>query len=296
MTVAESGVLHLRSETPRGRDIAAVLEQASSMAERPPRLASTERDSRVGSSGWEWLVTKGIALVTGASAGIGAATVRSLSADGWTVHMTARRADRLDALATETGATAHVIDATDAPEMRKLVETTPFDLIVANAGRGGAMTGLPGTPADEISAVVHLNVTAVLQLIEAALPGMKHRERGHIITLGSVAGVYPTGPTLYGATKHAVRGMVRNLRLETLGQGIRFTDVQPGRVRTEFFDVAIADETARGNMKETGIEELTPADVAEAIRWAAAQPPHVNVAAIEITPTNQAFGGVRFPT
>jgi len=240
-------------------------------------------------------MASGIALVTGASAGIGAATVRALAEDGWSVHMTARRAERLDALATETGARAHVIDATDEQAMRELVETVPFDLIVANAGRGGAMTGLAGAPPSEIAEVVHLNVTAVLQLIEAAIPGMTQRGRGHVITLGSVAGLYPVGATLYGATKHAIRGMVRNLRLETLGKGMRFTDIQPGRVRTEFFDVAIPDEAVRTPIKETGIEELTADDVAEAIRWAAAQPAHVNIAAIEITPRNQAFGGVRFP-
>lgn len=210
--------------------------------------------------------------------------------------MTARRAERLDRLAAETGASPHMIDATDEAAMRNLVETTPFDLIVANAGRGGAMTGLTGTPPEEIAEVVHLNVTAVLQLIEAALPGMSGRGRGHIITLGSVAGVYPIGPVLYGATKHAVRGMVRNLRLETLGRGIRFTDIQPGRVRTEFYDVAITNEAERAPIKETGIEELTPEDVAEAIRWAAAQPPHVNVATIEITPRDQVYGGANFPS
>jgi NADP-dependent 3-hydroxy acid dehydrogenase YdfG len=238
----------------------------------------------------------GTALVTGASAGIGASTVRALVSDGWTVHMTARRGGRLDALAAETNATAHVIDATDEPAMRELVQSIAFDLIVANAGRGGAMTGLAGTPPGEIAEVVHLNVTAVLQLIEAALPGMTARGRGHIITLGSVAGLYPIGPVLYGATKHAVRGMIRNLRLETLGKGVRFTDIQPGRVRTEFYDVAISDETAREPIKETGIHELAPDDVAEAIRWAAAQPAHVNVAAIEITPRDQVFGGANFPT
>lgn len=196
-------------------------------------------------------------------------------------------------LAAETGAVAHAIDATDEPAMRDLVETTDFDLIVANAGRGGGMTGLPGTPPGEIAEVVHLNVTSVLQLIEAALPGMVRRGRGHIITLGSVAGLYPLGATLYGATKHAVRGMVRNLRLETLGQGIRFTDIQPGRARTEFYDVAVPDEEERRPIVETGLEQLTPEDVAEAIRWAAAQPDHVNIAAIEITPRNQVYGGAK---
>lgn len=241
-------------------------------------------------------MTKGTALVTGASAGIGAATVRALVADGWTVHMTARRADRLEALAAETGATAHAVDAMDEAAMRALVEATPFDLLVANAGKGGAMTGLSGATVEEIAEVVTLNVTATIQLLHAILPGMAERARGHVITLGSVAGVYPAGAALYGATKHAIRGLVRNLRLETLGQGVRFTDIQPGRVRTEFYDVAIPDEAARAPIKETGIEELTSEDVAEAIRWAAAQPAHVNIAAIEIAPRDQTYGGVRFPS
>ena len=238
---------------------------------------------------------KGTALVTGASAGIGAATVRALAADGWTVHMTARRADRLADIAAETGATAHAIDAKSEAAMRRLVEDIPFDLIVANAGKGGAMTGLMGTDPAEIEDVVTTNVTATLQLVNAALPGMTSRKRGHIIVIGSVAGLYPAGASLYGATKHAVRGMVRNLRIETLGDGVRFTDIQPGRVRTEFYDVAIRDDALREPIKETGIEELTPGDIAEAIRWVAALPPHVNVSALEIAPTEQTYGGVRFP-
>jgi NADP-dependent 3-hydroxy acid dehydrogenase YdfG len=156
------------------------------------------------------------------------------------------------------------------------------------------MAGFAGTPAAEIAEVVQLNVTAVLQLIEAALPGMAARGRGHVITLGSVAGLYPIGPVLYGATKHAIRGALRNLRIDTLGQGLRFTDIQPGRVRTEFYDVAVADPAQREAIKETGIDELMPEDVAEAIRWAAAQPADVNVAAIEITPRDQVYGGVTF--
>ena len=238
----------------------------------------------------------GVALVTGASAGIGAATVKALCADGWTVHMTARRADRLEALAADTGAVAHVIDAADQTAMAALIDNTTFDLIVANAGAGAAMTALTDASPQDIANLVTLNVTSVLQLIGAALPGMTVRKRGHIITIGSVAGLYPTGATLYGTTKHAVRGMARNLRLEALGAGVRFTDIQPGRVRTEFYDVAVKDDTKRDALKETGIHELAPQDVAEAIRWVAAQPAHVNVSALEIAPTDQAFGGARFPT
>ncbi|MGB0507731.1 MAG: SDR family oxidoreductase [Pikeienuella sp.] len=236
------------------------------------------------------------ALVTGASAGIGAATVRALVADGWTVHMTARRADRLEALAAETGAVAHVIDAGDAAAMSGLVTEMPFDLIVANAGKGRAMTSIAGIDAQEIEDVIHLNVTALLQLVAAALPGMQERRRGHIVTIGSVAGLYPTGSTLYGASKHAVRGVVRNLRVENIGNGVRFTDIQPGRVTTEFYDVAVDDLEQRAAITDTSIDELTPENVAEAIRWVAAQPAHVNITALEIAPTEQAYGGVKFPS
>lgn len=237
---------------------------------------------------------RGAALVTGASAGIGAATARALAADGWRVHATARRADRLAALASETAVTVHTLDATDEPAMRALVEGTPFDLIVANAGRGAAMTGLSGFPPEEIAAMIAVNVTATIQLVAAALPGMAARRRGHIVTVGSVSGLYPTGAALYGASKHAIRGLVRNLRLEGLGTGVRFTDIQPGRVSTEFYDVAVPDAAVRAPIKETGIEELSPDDVAEAIRWAASLPAHVNISALELAPTGQAYGGARF--
>lgn len=156
------------------------------------------------------------------------------------------------------------------------------------------MTGLGDAAADEIASVVTTNVTALIQTVQAAVKIMASKGRGHIITVGSVAGLYPTGAALYGATKHAVRGFMRNMRLDAGAAGLRFTDIQPGRVATEFYDVAVADEAVRDQLKNTGIEELAPEDVAEAIRWAAAQPAHVNISALEITPRDQAYGGVKF--
>ncbi len=239
-------------------------------------------------------MSKGIALVTGASAGIGAATASALAADGWTVHATARRIDRLKTLAAKTGVIPHQVDVTDRAAMSALITTTKPDLLVANAGLGAGMTGLAGADADEIETVVLTNVTALIQTTRTAMEGMAARGRGHIITVGSVAGLYATGAALYGATKHAVRGFVRNMRLDPGAAGIRFTDIQPGRVATEFYDVAVADDAVRGQIKDTGTEELKPEDVAEAIRWAAAQPAHVNISALEITPRDQAYGGVKF--
>lgn len=240
-------------------------------------------------------MTKGTALVTGASSGIGAATARLLQADGWTVHATARRAGPLEALAAE-GVQTHVIDVTDRTAMNDLFAAHAFDLYVANAGRGGGMTGLADTSGDEIEAVVQTNVAALIHSVQTAVASMGARGRGHIITVGSVSGLYPTGAALYGATKFAVRGFMRNLRLDPGAAGLRITDIQPGRVTTEFYDVAVADKAKRDRLKDTGIEELAPEDVAEAIRWAAAQPPHVNISALEITPRDQAYGGVKFTT
>ena len=239
-------------------------------------------------------MNKGIALVTGASSGIGAATAKALAADGWTVHATARRMAPLEALAAEADVTPHQVDVNDGAAMDDLIASLQPDLLIANAGRGGAMTGLSDAPAEEIEAVVQTNVTALIRTTQAAVRGMGARGRGHIITVGSVSGLYPTGAALYGATKHAVRGFVRNMRLDPGAAGIRFTDIQPGRVATEFYDVAVADDAVRNQIKDTGIEELTPEDVAEAIRWAAAQPAHVNISALEITPRDQAYGGVKF--
>lgn len=241
-------------------------------------------------------MTTRIALVTGASAGIGAATARALAADGWSVHATARRAEPLKALDAVDGVTTHQIDATDHTAMTNLITTVEPDLLVANAGRGGAMTGLAGADPTEIEAVVQTNVTALILTTQSVLAGMAQRGRGHVITVGSVSGLYATGAALYGATKFAVRGFVRNMRLDPGAAGIRFTDIQPGRVATEFYDVAVADDAVRDQIKDTGIEELSPEDVAEAIRWAAAQPAHVNISALEITPRDQAYGGVKFTT
>ena len=178
--------------------------------------------------------------------------------------------------------------------MADLINEIEIDLLIANAGRGGAMTGLKDADPAEIETVVHTNVTALIQTAQAAVKGMAARGRGHIITVGSVSGLYATGAALYGATKHAVRGFVRNMRLDPGAAGIRFTDIQPGRVATEFYDVAVTDDATRDRIKDTGIDELTPEDVAEAIRWAAAQPEHVNISALEITPRDQAYGGVKF--
>ena len=114
-----------------------------------------------------------------------------------------------------------------------------------------------------------------------------------MVNLGSVAGLYPTSSAVYGASKGAVRMMSQNLRLELRGTGVRVTEICPGRVSTEFFDAAVPDPATRDRLKTTGIREISPDDIAEAILYAVLAPGHVNVSTIELLPLEQSFGGGR---
>lgn len=235
---------------------------------------------------------KGAALVTGASSGIGRAVVASLAGAGWQVHALARRADRLAALERETGCVPHAADVRDGAAMERLMQGLAPDLLVNNAGLGAGITGLTGASRAEIAQTIETNVTAVLDLLRLTLPGMVARRRGHVVNIGSVAGLYPLVSAVYGASKGAVRLMSQNLRLELRGSGVRVTEICPGRVATEFYDAAVADPDRRAKLKHTGIRELTPEDIAEAILYAVSAPPHVNVSTIELQPLEQSFGGL----
>ena len=235
-----------------------------------------------------------VALVTGASSGIGRATVAALADAGAEVHALARRAARLQELAGLTGCIPHALDVTDTGALARLAAALGPDILVANAGVGAGITGLIAATQDEIDRSVATNVTAVLHALRLFLPGMIGTGRGHLVTLGSVAGLYPGVSAVYGASKGAVRVMGWNLRRELRGTGVRVTEILPGRVATEFYDAAIPDPQARDRLKITPIRELQPGDVADAILYALTAPAHVNVSAIELQPLEQSFGGVSF--
>jgi NADP-dependent 3-hydroxy acid dehydrogenase YdfG len=236
----------------------------------------------------------GTALVTGASSGIGEAVVRKLAANGWQVHALARRAARLQALANETGCTPHALDIRDSEALERLVAGLAPDLLVNNAGLGAGITGLVAATREEVAQTIDTNVTAVLELLRLTLPGMIARGRGHVVNLGSVAGLYPTVSAVYGASKGAVRLMGQNLRIELRGTGVRVTEICPGRVSTEFYDAAIPEPATRDRLKATGIHEIGAGDIAEAILYAVSAPAHVNVSTIELQPVEQTFGGAQF--
>lgn len=233
------------------------------------------------------------ALVTGASSGIGAATVRSLRSIGVQVIAAARRTDRLDALAVETGCEVMELDVRDRALVSAL-EDRHIDILVNNAGLGRAMGSLATASVEDIERTIDTNVTALIHLTRAVLPGMIERRRGHIVNMSSTAAIH-AGPTaLYGASKGAVHKFCRDLRNELPGTGVRVSEINPGRVATEFYDVAIDTDDQRASATNTGITVLRPEDVADSIIHVVNAPWHVNISQLEIVPQEQIYGGYFF--
>jgi NADP-dependent 3-hydroxy acid dehydrogenase YdfG len=232
------------------------------------------------------------AVVTGASSGIGAAVVHSLSSRGLTVHAMARRKDRLDALAEKTGCVTHALDVRETARVLDVIGALEADVVVNNAGLGRGFGHLHEARPEDIDTTIDTNVRAAIHVLRASLPGMIARNRGHLVNMSSVSALYPLVSPIYGASKAAVHQLSQNLRLELAGSRVRVTEICPGRVSTEFFDTAIDDPDKRSAVKETGIAELTAGDIADAVVYALDAPWRVNVSLIELQPTEQIFGGM----
>jgi 3-hydroxy acid dehydrogenase / malonic semialdehyde reductase len=238
-------------------------------------------------------------LVTGASAGFGAAIARRFVRDGHRVVATARRADRLAALAQELGASVlpFALDVTDTAAVAALPGALPagwrdIDVLVNNAGLALGLD--PAWKADlgHWDTMVATNVTGLLHVTRALLPAMVQRNRGHVINLSSTAAVYPyPGGHVYGASKAFVTQFSLNLRADLVGTGVRVTDLEPGLVGgTEFSTVRFSGDAARAQSVYAGTQPLTPEDVAEACAWVVGLPGHVNINRLEMMPTCQASG------
>ena len=233
------------------------------------------------------------ALVTGASSGIGAAIVKALRREGLSVTAVARRRSRLVALAEQTGCDFESADVTDSPTMTRIVDELLPDVVVNNAGVGMGFFGVEGISMSDAELALKTNVIAPVKIAKAAIPHMRQRKSGHIVNMGSIAGLHTLVSSVYGAGKSALHRFSQNLRYELLGSGVRVTEICPGRVETEFYDYRT------GNIEEhsqapTSIQALQPRDVADAVMFALKAPPHVNVSTIELLPLGQAVGGARF--
>jgi NADP-dependent 3-hydroxy acid dehydrogenase YdfG len=234
------------------------------------------------------------ALVTGASAGIGAAIVRTLSANGVKVHAVSRNARRLEELSSETGCIPHPLDITDLAAVERLLKTLKIDILVNNAGvsRSGDIATMD---AFGINEQVDVNLKAALHLIRLALPGMLERDCGHIVNITSIAGLYNFGGnTVYHATKAAMHMVSKQTRVAAYGRRVRVTEIVPGRAETEIFGKVIGDMEAAQKQFYDGYESLKAEDVADAVAYAIGTPRHVNIGQIEIMPTFQVPGGLNF--
>jgi 3-hydroxy acid dehydrogenase/malonic semialdehyde reductase len=231
------------------------------------------------------------ALVTGASSGIGEATVKALSGRGIRVYAAARRKDKLDDLANQTGCIPVVLNVRDKDSIYSTLEKFEIDILVNNAGLGLGFEALFEANPDDIQTTLETNVIGAAHVIRAVGAGMVKRNRGHVINIGSVAGLYPINSSVYGSSKGAIHSMSQNLRIELKGTRIRVTEICPGRVATNFFNIAVNDRKKSAQAFE-GFEALESEDIADAIIYAVDTPWRVNIGTIELSPTEQTFGGM----
>jgi len=230
-------------------------------------------------------------LVTGASSGIGREVVRRLCNEKLEVHALARRGERLDQLATETGCTVIRLDLQETDSLYSVLAEDSFDVLVNNAGLGRSFDSFVNASREDIERTINTNVLAAVHVTRIVLPSMIERRHGHIINIGSIAGLYPTQASLYAATKGALHLFSQSLRVELKGTRVRCTEICPARVQTEFFETAIDDPDKAAQMVG-GFELLKPEDVSDAIVFALNAPWRVNISTIEMTPTEQYIGGI----
>lgn len=228
------------------------------------------------------------AVVTGASSGIGEATARALAEDGWKVIIGARRKDRLDAIAQDIGAEAIELDVTDQASVDAFAaKVLQCDLLVNNAGGAIGLDPLAEANVDEWQWMYDVNVLGTLRVTKALLPALEANS-GHIINMSSVAGIAPyAGGAGYNAAKFGVSAITKVMRIELAASHLRITEINPGRVATDFSLVRFRGDEAQAEAVYADKLNLSAEDIAEAVRWTASMPKHMNVDRMVITPQDQ---------
>jgi NADP-dependent 3-hydroxy acid dehydrogenase YdfG len=241
-----------------------------------------------------------IAFITGASAGIGAATAFAFAPHGARLLLAARRAGKLAQVASralELGAAAvHSIDldVRNRRAVQQAVDELPLewaeiDILVNNAGLSRGMDKLYTGRIEDWEEMIDTNIKGLLYVARAVVPGMVVRGRGHVVNLGSMAGelVYPNG-AVYCASKAAARTINDGLREDLLGTPVRVTSVDPGLVETDFSMVRFRGDASKAANVYKGITPLTGEDIADVILWAVTRPEHVNIGRVSLASVNQA--------
>jgi serine 3-dehydrogenase len=240
-----------------------------------------------------------LALVTGASSGIGRSCARRFAADGADLVLWARRRDRLDALAAELTRSHKVrvetagVDVRDRAAVSRAAEALAAagrvpDILLNNAGLAAGLAKLHEGNPDHWDRMIDTNLKGLLNVSRAVLPLMVRRGTGHVVNIGSIAGhqVYPGG-NVYNATKFGVKALTEGMNLDVAGTRVRVSSVDPGHVQTEFALVRFDGDAARAEQIYEGFRPLSPEDVADAVSYVVGLPEHVNILDLIIVPAAQ---------
>lgn len=233
------------------------------------------------------------AFITGATSGIGEAAARRFVQEGWRVVGTGRRQDRLDALAGELGESfvPMALDMRHGNFDEVTKQVGPVDLLLNNAGLAPPMSDLQNAEQGPLDTVVDTNISGLVSLTRAMLPGLIDRQ-GAIINLSSVAATYPyRGGAVYAGSKAFVRQFSLGLRCDLQGTGVRVTSIEPGMVETEFTLVRNGGDQAASDALYANMDPMTAEDIADTIVWVATLPAHLNINTLELMPVNQAWAG-----
>ncbi len=230
-------------------------------------------------------------IISGASSGIGYAIAELCIERGWDVLSLSRRKPTL------RGIRHAKVDLSQRASIEAFLRTQARDvenaeILINNSGLALGLKAFQDVLADEWDTMIDVNLKGLLHLTRAVLPSMIARKTGHIVQMGSIAGrwMYPKG-NVYCATKAAVHAMTESLRMDTIGTGVRVTEIIPGMVETEFSEVRLGSKTAAKNVY-AGLRPLAPRDIAESVLWAVDRPAHVNIQEIVLYPTDQAGFGL----
>lgn len=240
---------------------------------------------------------KPIALITGATSGIGKATAELL-AEKYALIICGRRKDRLEIISQELASKTDVLtlsfDVRNRNDVHEQLGNLPeqwknIDVLVNNAGNAHGMSPIHEGNVDDWDAMIDINVKGLLYVSKAIIPQMVIRKTGHIVNIGSIAGidVYPKG-NVYNASKHAVDALSKGMRMDLIEYGIKVTEIKPGLVDTEFSEVRFKGDKERAYKVYLGFDPLQAVDIAETVVFALSRPKHVNIADMLVLATSQA--------
>lgn len=249
-----------------------------------------------------------VALITGATSGIGKATAEILAANGYNLIITGRRRERLEVLKAKIESSSINIlplcfDVRDEEEVKKIFSSLPeswktIDVLINNAGLAAGFDSIDCGSSYNWNRMIDTNIKGLLYVsYEVSQLMKKNNNKGHIINIGSIAGkeVYPNG-NVYCATKHAVDALTKGMRMDLLNRNIRVTQICPGAVETEFSLVRFDNDAERAKNVYKGYESLVAHDIAECILFAVSRPAHVNINDMVVMPSAQASASIFFKT